>query len=365
MTVQILVGDCREVLSTLPTESVHCVVTSPPYFGLRDYDVSGQIGREPTPGEFVAKLVTVFREARRILRTDGTLWLNLGDSYARSDKKGGSRFDGKNQRYLGDNYSRACSDVPPGLKPKDLIGVPWMVAFALRADGWYLRQDIIWSKPNPMPESVEDRCTRSHEYLFMLSKSARYCYDAEAIKEPAIYAGLANQDESGFKDPRSFKGKHKDGYRTSNKQRGHSRRHAGFNERWDAMERAKQCSGKRNKRSVWAVAPHPFAKAHFATFPPALVEPCIRAGCPEGGTVLDPFGGSGTTGLVAHRLHREAILIELNPAYAEMARKRIDNDAPLVDLMAAEPYDAQDDLDEGYRAIRDRVAAGGPGWTPK
>jgi DNA modification methylase len=205
-----------------------------------------------------------------------------------------------------------------------------MLAFALRADGWYLRQDIIWSKPNPMPESVRDRCTKAHEYLFMLSKSARYHYDAAAIAEPAIYAGLTGQDESGFKNPANFAGKHsKSDVRgeRADKQRGHSRRHAGFNDRWDAMERAEQCSGTRNKRSVWEVATQPFSEAHFATYPPALIEPCILAGCPEGGTVLDPFGGAGTTGLVADRLQRDAILIELNPEYAEIARKRIAGEA--------------------------------------
>lgn len=328
--IKILIGDCRELLKTLPTESVHCCVTSPPYYGLRDYGVPNQIGLETTPDEYVAELVIIFREVRRILRDDGTLWINLGDSYARSDKKGGSGFGGKNQKYLGDSYSRACSDIPPGLKAKDLIGIPWMVAFALRADGWYLRRDIIWHKPNPMPESMDDRCTSSHEYIFHLSKSQRYYYDAKAIAEDGIYAGLANQDESGFKNPQFFNGKHKEGYRSSDKQRGHDRRHAGFNDRWDQMEKSEQCSGKRNKRSVWTVATKPYAEAHFATFPPALIEPCILAGCPVDGIVLDPFGGAGTTGLVADRWQRSAILIELNPAYAEMARNRIHDDAPLL-----------------------------------
>lgn len=339
MTVTILNGDCRGVLKTLPDESVHCVVTSPPYFGLRDYGVSGQIGLEPTPDAFVAEMVAVFREVRRVLKDDGTLWLNLGDSYAGGGHGGGGSFqkerhwrkgavpgEGGDQ---GGARNRDGLGRVTGLKPKDLIGIPWRVAFALQADGWWLRQDIIWSKPNPMPESVTDRCTKAHEYVFMLTKSARYYYDGEAIKEPAIYTGLANQDDSGFKDPRSFNGKHKDGYRTSDKQRGHSRRHAGFNDRWDAMEREEQCSGMRNKRSVWTVATAPFSEAHFATFPPALIEPCILAGCPKGGTVLDPFGGAGTSGLVADRLGRNAILIELNPEYAAMAERRIKADAGL------------------------------------
>jgi len=396
MAVQILRGDCREVLRTLPDDSVHCCVTSPPYFGLRDYGVDGQIGLEPTPDQFIAELVAVFAEVRRILRPDGTLWLNLGDSYQNAKGQSGG-VDPKQpaRRHL--RTARPQDRTIPGLKPKDLIGVPWMAAFALRADGWYLREDIIWSKPNPMPESVQDRCTRSHEYLFHFSKSRVYHHDADAIAEDAIYTGLANQDENGFKDPRSFKGKHKDGYRTPDKQRGHSRRHAGFNDRWDAMERAEQCSGKRNKRSVWNVATQGYSEAHFATFPPALIEPCIKAGTSGGGccarcgnpwkrgttkiasslgqtsnrqwssesvdgfvpscacsisgdggrddfgpppavpcTVLDPFGGAGTTGMVADRLGRNAILIELNPEYAALAERRITNDAGMFANVAAE-----------------------------
>lgn len=328
MTVTIRHGDCREVLRTLPAASVHCCVTSPPYFGLRDYDVAGQIGLELTPDQYVAELVKVFGEVWRVLRDDGTLWINLGDSYANDSKWGGSS-GGKHVKALHGNSSVGRSKVKTGLKPKELIGIPWMVAFALRAEGWCLRQDIVWHKPNPMPESVKDRCTRSHEYIFMFAKSSRYHYDADAIAEDAIYAGLANQDDRGFKNPRSFKGKHRAGYRSSDKQRGHSRRHAGFNERWDKMEKAQQGSGKRNKRSVWSVATRPFAEAHFATFPPDLIEPAILAGCPEGGMVLDPFGGAGTTGLVADRLGRDAILIELNPDYAAIAERRLRGDAGL------------------------------------
>jgi DNA modification methylase len=331
LTVTIRQGDCREVLKTLPDGSVHCCVTSPPYFGLRDYGVAGQIGLEPTPDEFVSELVDVFREVRRLLRDDGTLWLNLGDTYARSDKKGGSGFGGKNQKYLGDNYERAVADIPHGLKEKDMIGVPWRVAFALQADGWYLRQDIIWSKPNPMPESVQDRCTKAHEYIFMLSKARTYFYDAAAISEPQKEVSIARADRAntgthapGQPAHRCIAGPRE---RKTDKQRGHSRRHAGFNDRWDQMEKAEQCSGSRNKRSVWTVAPAGFAEAHFATFPPALIEPCILAGCPKGGMVLDPFGGAGTTGLVADRFGRDATLIELNSEYAEMARRRIIGDA--------------------------------------
>lgn len=350
MSVQILIGDVRDRLKELPDASVHCCVTSPPYFGLRDYGVAGQIGLEKTPDAYVATLVEVFREARRVLKDTGTLWLNLGDSYAGSNptrtRAGGfggpeglsvtagetALFRHGNLNKNQGNSNRDGLGSVPGLKPKDLIGIPWRVAFALQADGWYLRQDIIWSKPNPMPESVRDRCTKAHEYLFMLSKSARYHYEADAIAEPAIYSGLSGQDESGFKDPKKYNGKHSD------KQRGHSRRHAGFNGRWDAMEKAEQCSGLRNKRSVWEVATQPFSEAHFATFPPALIEPCILAGCPIGGTVLDCFGGAGTTGLVADRHQRNAILIELNPEYAAMAERRIAKDAGIFNpiLQAAE-----------------------------
>ena len=339
MSIRVLLGDCRDVLRTLADESVHCVVTSPPYFGLRDYDVDGQIGLEPTPGCYVAQLAGVFDEVRRVLRSDGTLWLNLGDSYAGSGK-GGNPEESEHRKQATNRGTivRSKRDAPrwgggnipatEGLKAKDLIGIPWRVAFALQDTGWWLRQDIIWSKPNPMPESVTDRCTKAHEYIFMLTKSAHYYYDADAIAEPAIYAGLTGQDASGFKDAKKFDGKHSD------KQRGHSRRHAGFNDRWDRMERAEQCSGTRNKRSVWSVATRPYADAHFATFPPDLIEPCIKAGCPEDGTVLDPFGGAGTTGLVADRLARNAILIELNPAYDEMARARISKDCPMFSEVA-------------------------------
>jgi len=319
VSVSILHGDCRDLLKTLPDQSVHCCVTSPPYFGLRDYGHAGQIGLEATPDEFVAEMVAVFREVKRVLRDDGTLWLNLGDSYAGSGK-GGQSEEKRSENWQPDYANKGKKY---GLKAKDLIGIPWRVAFALQADGWYLRRDIIWHKPNPMPESVTDRCTSSHEYIFHFSKSPKYYYDADAIAEDAIYAGLTGQDASGYKDAKLFAGKRSD------KQRGHSRRHAGFNNRWDAMSKNEQCSGKRNKRSVWTVATQPFKEAHFATFPPALIEPCILAGCPEGGTVLDPFGGAGTTALVADRHHRSAISIEINEKYVEMQHARIAADAPL------------------------------------
>jgi DNA modification methylase len=311
MSARIIIGDCRQVLKTLPDASVHCVVTSPPYFGLRDYGVDGQIGLEQTPADYVAEIVAVFREVRRVLRDDGTLWLNLGDSYCSiGHKKSSSGYGstglagGKAQEHT---PLRRENSVP-GLKHKDLIGIPWRVAFALQADGWYLRQDIIWSKLNPMPESVTDRCTKAHEYIFLLSKSARYHFDAGAIAEIAI------GDPGG--NVRPTKGAGQDLMRTRN----------GLHL---AQERARQNGGfeTRNKRSVWEVATAPFSEAHFATFPPALIEPCINAGCPKDGTVLDPFSGAGTTGLVADRLGRNAILIELNPAYAEMSHVRHVKDA--------------------------------------
>jgi DNA modification methylase len=329
MTVTIRHGDCREVLQTLPDQSVHCCVTSPPYWGLRDYGIEAQIGRENSPDEFVAEMVAVFREVRRVLRDDGTLWLNLGDTYQNAKGQSG----GVDPKQPARRHGLRPNDVSiPGLKPKDLIGVPWLAAFALRADGWYLRQDIIWSKPNPMPESVQDRCTKSHEYIFMLSKSRQYYYDIEAIKEPMSLSSVTrlSQDVEGQAGSDRVPGKTNGAMKAvgkTDKQRGHGRRHAGFNERWDAMERAEQCSGMRNKRSVWSVATQPFSEAHFATFPPELVEPCIKAGCPAGGIVLDPFGGAGTTGLVADRLGRDAILIELNPEYAAIAQRRIQGDA--------------------------------------
>jgi site-specific DNA-methyltransferase (cytosine-N4-specific) len=326
VSVRIIIGDAREQLKLLGSESVHCIVTSPPYFGLRDYGVEGQIGLEETPEAFVEELVLLFREARRVLRDDGTLWLNLGDSYARSDKKGGSGFGGKNQIYLGDSYERACSDIPPGLKAKDLIGIPWRVAFALQADGWYLRQDIIWAKPNPMPESVTDRCTKAHEYVFLLSKSQRYYYDADAIRTPFSGETKAQSFET-MEFKKRDKYKKPDGWDTG--KGGHGSFHRDGREKGQLAPSDYVPPTAANKRSVWTVPTEGFAEAHFATVPPALIEPCILAGCPAGGTVLDPFGGAGTTGLVADRLNRSAILIELNPEYAAMAQRRIEKDAGL------------------------------------
>lgn len=350
MTVSILIGDCREKLAGIADSSVQCCVTSPPYFGLRDYGVDGQMGLEKSPDEFVAGMVEVFREVRRTLRDDGTLWLNIGDSYAGS---WGAQGRGNDTSELSSNLqggsplqARSIASHPreksgtgslkntPGCKPKDLIGIPWLLAFALRADGWYLRQDIIWSKPNPMPESVRDRCTKAHEYLFMLSKSPRYFYDAEAIKKPPSESSIArwSQDiegqEGSARVPGKTNGKMKavGGPRRTDKQRGHGRRHDGFNDRWDALSREEQLALGANKRSVWEVATKPFGEAHFATYPPELIEPCIKAGSRPGDMILDPFGGAGTTALVADRLKRDCTLIELNPKYAEIARRRIEGD---------------------------------------
>jgi site-specific DNA-methyltransferase (adenine-specific) len=274
----IIIGDCNKVLATLPDRSINCCVTSPPYFGLRDYGVEGQAGLEQSPELYVANLVSVFRAVRRVLRDDGTLWLNMGDSYY-------NYRPGKGQRLIKQSCANSGQDLPQicarrgnklaGLKEKDLIGIPWRVAFALQADGWYLREDIIWHKPNPMPESVRDRCTKSHEYLFLLTKSERYYFDSDAIKEPAT----------------------------------------------NALD-------VRNKRSVWTVPTRPYKGAHFATFPPDLIRPCVLAGCPGGGVVLDPFCGSGTTGMVALQSGRNAVLVELNPEYLPLIMDRVQGTAP-------------------------------------
>lgn len=321
MVVHIVNGDCRDVLKSLPEESVHCVVTSPPYFGLRDYGVDGQIGLEPTPDEFVAALVEVFREVRRVLRDDGTLWLNLGDSYNNRTKVRKSSHQPSLNGFSDDNWSERSArggvrmSNMPGLKEKDLIGIPWMVAFALRADGWFLRQDIIWAKKGGMPESVADRCSKGHEYIFLLSKSKRYHFDGAAIAEPLAASSVARLKQNVAA------------------QVGTTRAYGKTNGNLKAQ--GNLATGKRAKRSVWHVATQPFKGAHFATFPPDLVEPCILAGCPVGGTVLDPFGGAGTTGLVADRMQRNAILIELNPEYVAMAKRRIFADAPLSSWVAA------------------------------
>lgn len=286
-------------------------VTSPPYFGLRDYGIDGQIGLENTPEEYVNKLVEVFKEVKRTLKDDGTLWLNLGDSYAGGGR--GSGYSAKQDSNKG-TIGMPKSIIPKGLKSKDLIGIPWMLAFALRNDGWYLRQDIIWQKPNPMPESVTDRCTKSHEYIFLLSKSAQYYYNAEAIKEPIAESTKERGAVSfGGAKGRAYKPNKSDpNYRAGSEQWGRTYDYAVSNS-----------TGLRNKRDVWTVTTKPFKGAHFATFPPDLIKPCILAGCPIGGIVLDPFIGSGTTGMVAKELNRNYTGIDLNPNYIEMQNQRI------------------------------------------
>lgn len=314
-TTEIMIGNCLDVLRRLPEGHFHTVVTSPPYFGLRDYGVDGQIGLEPTPAEFVDIMVDVFREVRRVLRDDGTLWLNLGDTHHSGrgaphgvDPKNGARRFGK----------RPQDGKLDGFKPKDLIGIPWRVAFALQADGWYLRRDIVWSKPNPMPESVRDRPTTAHEFIFLMSKSAEYFYDFEAVKEPA--SGTAHARKSVGPNSRENKDRVPNSRKTSAAGSGIKNNASFAAATGDLVD-------FRNKRSVWTVASEAFSEAHFATYPPALIEPCILAGSPIGGRVLDPFGGAGTTGLVSERLGRNATLIELNPEYAALATARLLEDA--------------------------------------
>jgi DNA modification methylase len=330
VSVSTFTGDCRELLATLAPESVQTCVTSPPYFGLRDYGVTGQLGMEKHWPDYVEAIVDVFAAVHRVLREDGTLWLNLGDSYATGGGSVGRAPGGGDQgaRFIRQGHiGRQANRMPqPGLKSKDLMGIPWRVAFALQADGWYLRSDIIWHKPNPMPESVTDRPTKAHEYLFLLSKSPTYYYDAVAVAEDAVKGAAGSEFHTGKT------GDHQLG-RASTKPR-QSVKRGGSNGKTEAMAATGQnafraVTEKRNRRTVWTVATQPFKGAHFATFPPALIEPCILAGSKRGDTVLDPFGGAGTTGLVADRLGRDAVLIELNPTYAEMARERITGDAPL------------------------------------
>ena len=305
MTSTLHLGDCLKVLRTMADASVHCCVTSPPYWGLRDYGHDGQIGMEATPEEYVARMVEVFCEVRRVLRDDGTLWLNLGDTYnAYNFNRGASTSisDGTAGR---DHPKHRQELTAATLKNKDLVGIPWRVAFALQADGWYLRQDIIWHKPNAMPESVIDRCTKAHEYVFLLSKSARYYYDADAIKEPASSMGKSSGSSC-------FRGA------------GHFRKSAGGPAKRDGRDMASVGRGPdRNRRDVWTIATRPFNGAHFAVMPPELVKPCILAGCPKGGVVYDPFTGTGTVGEQALLLGRDFEGSEINPDYHAIAEHRI------------------------------------------
>lgn len=373
MNYKILQGNSLEVLKTLEPESINCCITSPPYWGLRDYgtgkwekgDAScshkrdskqseltqtghrnlegavgdgiykdicrrcgairkdDQIGLELTPKEYVKKMIAVFAEVKRVLRKDGTLWLNLGDSYS-----SGNRKTTTPQTIRGNNNEKskeATNARPPvveGIKQKDLIGIPWRVAFALQEDGWYLRQDIIWHKPNPMPESVTDRCTKAHEYIFLMSKNANYYFDSEAIKERSVWyidgEGTIKRVERQREGLKSNPTEMKNGIRIKYPNGKHG----------DKQQSPKTIYGKRNKRSVWSVNTRPYKEAHFATFPKELIEPCVLAGCPKDGTILDPFGGSGTTAEVAVENGRNAILIELNPEYVQIAHNRMKNTQP-------------------------------------
>jgi len=310
----ILVGDVRDKLKELPDESVNCVVTSPPYWGLRDYGNDGQIGLEKTPQEYISNMTEVFREVRRVLRSDGTLWLNIGDTYKPNGK--GAMKAGLNERYFGKKFNSDKqsaqenhldrSGFKADVKEKELVGIPWRLAFALSDDGWYLRQDIIWAKPNVMPESVRDRCTKSHEYLFLLTKSPKYYYDHIAIKEPVSDVSL-KRAKSGWKTNRPSAKTGPSGIDV------------------DVMgDRFVNPQG-RNKRDVWFIPTASFKGAHFAVMPERLVEPCVLAGSPEGGIVLDPFFGSGTVGVVAKKNNRNYIGIELNPEYAKIAESRLLN----------------------------------------
>lgn len=304
-------GDCRGIMRRWAAQGVKAqtCVTSPPYFGLRDYGHEGQIGLEETPEEYVSKLVEVFREVKRVLKDDGTLWLNIGDSYARTggtDRKvSASALVGSTRNTMEQMSDRTSKASVLGLKDKDLIGIPWMLAFALRADGWYLRQDIIWHKPNPMPESVKDRCTKAHEYVFLLSKSERYLFDSEAMREDAVKGAAGSSFNTG---------------KTATHQMGRS------------SDKERVDDGKRNRRSVWTIATRPYKGAHFATFPPALIEPCILAGSRPGDIILDPFMGSGTTAAVSIRHGRQYIGCEINPEYQPLQQSRLDALAmPLFD----------------------------------
>lgn len=322
----IINGNSLEVLKSLPDNSIDCCVTSPPYYALRDYGCDGQIGLEETPEKYIESLCDVFSEVRRVLTPEGTLWLNIGDSY--NGNKVGNTEVVKNKKVSESNdfHKKLWS----GAKPKDLIGIPWMLAFALRSQGWYLRQDIIWQKPNPMPESVTDRCTKSHEYIFLLSKSQRYYFDYEAIQEPC-----ADQSRTNYACGNRTNGINKDrndndfGERSKNwKPRTKNCQYDGQKPNSFHLSRENGEPDKeyyvRNKRDVWSVNVKPCSEAHFATYPFELIKPCILAGCPENGIVLDPFMGSGTTAIVARSLNRNYLGVELNPEYIKIAHKRLE-----------------------------------------
>lgn len=355
----VLEGDALALLRSLPSRSVQCIVTSPPYYGLRDYGVEGQIGLEASLDAYMERLLPIFDELYRVLKTNGVCWVNMGDSYANDEKWGGTTSGKHASGVHGTSVGRTKRRT--GLKPKDLMMVPFRLALALQASGWWMRQVIIWNKPNPMPEPVTDRCTQAHEYVFLLTRSERYYFDAAAIKTPLAEKtfttfGIPHQPQGNdalggvksdnwgktvaTRQPKQWKrpagwaqeGEHsaaawatqqRQGRGRTAYQSGHGRRHAGFNERWDAKPHEERESLGANKRSVWTIAPEPYPDAHFATFPAALVEPMVLAGSRLGDLVLDPFGGSGTTAVVAAQHHRDYLLLELNAEYAAMARRRI------------------------------------------
>lgn len=332
--------DCTEGMKLIPDNSIDCCVTSPPYWGLRDYGIEEQLGLEDTPEEYVNNLVKVFREVKRVLKDDGTLWLNLGDSYSGSGKGGAAYSEnakkykqGSNKGMLGAIKTIKTSNI--NCKPKNLIGIPWRVAFALQADGWYLRQDIIWAKTNPMPESVKDRCTKSHEYIFLLSKNAQYYFDAEAIAEP-----VADSTEKRLtQDIDHQKGSSRIPGKTNGNMKAVKPRFGGkkYTENPEIFYRTKSGNAydykpKRNKRDVWIVSTKPFKEAHFATFPPDLIEPCILAGCRDNGVVLDPFIGSGTVAVVSKLNNKNYIGFELNKNYIKIANKRIEQEKAQISL---------------------------------
>jgi DNA modification methylase len=302
-------GDCRDTMRRWASDGVKAqmCVTSPPYFGLRDYGHDGQIGLEQTPEEYITAMVEVFRCVRDVLADDGTLWLNIGDSYCSTAPGTKNAPQPRGNRNNAEQWANQRPPTPVGMKPKDLIGIPWMLAFALRADGWYLRQDIIWHKPNPMPESVRDRCTKAHEYIFLLSKSERYFFDSEAMKEPVAASTVSRLSQ----DVES--------------QRGSDRVPGKTNGPMKAVGNGET----RNRRSVWTVATRPYKGAHFATFPPALIEPCILAGSRPGDIVLDPFMGSGTTAAVSLQHSRQYLGCELNPEYGPLQEERINKERTL------------------------------------
>jgi DNA modification methylase len=339
VSFRIVQGDVLARLGEMADNSVQCVVTSPPYWGLRDYGVAGQIGLEPAPAAYLAKMVAVFREVRRVLHKDGTCWVNMGDSYNGQSPRVASIQENGDLSYRAGG--RAINIR--GLKPKDLIGMPWRLAFALQEDGWWLRQDIIWSKPNPMPESVTDRCTKAHEYLFLLTKSATYYYDQDAIRTPFAEKTKALSFETmdfgrryGYREPTRVAGWAAGSGSHAAKDHAVAKSHKGSKFREGKRAKGNESTAQRfdnakgaNKRSVWEIATEPYTEAHFASFPTKLVEPCILAGTKPGDVVLDPFSGAGTTGLVAVRLGRRYAGIELNPEYVAMSERRLRADRPL------------------------------------